>query len=194
MILAAAMAEFLEQGFALATMAGIARRAGTAKGTAYHYFPTKEALFAGIVEDVITNPLEAAERQQIGAGERVSDYLRRTLLPVMRHIEDGGRASVARLVIAEAGRFAFLGEIYRRQVYDPFLAHIRAYAHLAHQRGELADDTLVRHPHLLAAPLWMGMINNGVLAPDAPLDIAALFAAQIALCFGAPMATPGPPL
>ncbi|MFG1431145.1 TetR/AcrR family transcriptional regulator [Xanthobacter sp. V2C-8] len=185
-IIAAAMAEFLERGFAAATMASIARRAGVAKGTSYLYFETKEALFAGIVSDVITNPLGEAEQQEIGPGESVAAYIRRTLLPVMETIEQGGRAAVARLVIAEGAKFPFLIETYRREVYDPFLAHLGALARRAHARGEVKDDTLARHPHLLAAPLWIGMIHNGVIDPLHRVDIAALFAAQITLCFGPP--------
>lgn len=190
-IIAAAMAEFLENGFAAATIAGIARRAGLAKGTLYLYFETKDALFAGIVEDIITNPLRGVELQEIEAGETVADYFRRTLLPAMRDIEQAGRAAVARLVIAEGSKFPFLVEVYRREVYDPFLSHIRAFAHLAHQRGELADDTLVRQPHLLTAPLWIGMIHNGIIDAGHPVDIGELFEAQIRFCFPPKCAPPG---
>lgn len=183
-IIKAAVAEFLERGFAAATMAGIAQRAGLAKGTAYLYFETKEALFTGIVRDVITDPLAEAEQQEIGAEETVADYFRRTLLPAMRNIESGGRADVARLVLAEGASFPFLAEVYRRQAYHPLLAHIRRYARLARERGELESDTLARHPHLLIAPLWIGMVNNGIMDPAHPIDIGDLFDAQIALCFG----------
>lgn len=183
-IIKAAVAEFLERGFAAATMAGIAQRAGLAKGTAYLYFETKEALFTGIVRDVITDPLAEAEQQEIGAEETVADYFRRTLLPAMRNIESGGRADVARLVLAEGTSFPFLAEVYRRQAYHPLLAHIRRYARLARERGELESDTLARHPHLLIAPLWIGMVNNGIMDPAHPIDIGDLFDAQIALCFG----------
>jgi AcrR family transcriptional regulator len=183
-IIQAAMEEFLEAGFAAATMASIARRAGLAKGTPYLYFETKEALFAGIVRDVITNPLGDAEHQEIGVDESVAEYFRRTLLPVMRAIEQADRASVARLVIAEGAKFPFLTEVYRREVYEPFIAHIHRFAQLAYNRGELQDDSLVRYPHLLAAPLWIGIIHNGVIDALHPIDTDNLFDAQLALIFG----------
>ena len=51
-VLAAAEAEFGEQGFHKASVADIARRAGVAHGTVYLYFPSKEALFAELVREI----------------------------------------------------------------------------------------------------------------------------------------------
>ena len=39
---------FAEKGFAAARMEDIAARAGTAKGTIYLYFPSKEAVFQAL--------------------------------------------------------------------------------------------------------------------------------------------------
>ncbi|PWR17841.1 TetR/AcrR family transcriptional regulator [Zavarzinia compransoris] len=182
-VVQAAMAEFLDQGYSAATMAGVARRAGLAKGTLYLYFPTKEALFAGIVRDIVTNPLQEAEAQAIGAEETVADYFRRTLVPVMRRIESSGRAAVARLILAEGARFPVLAEVYREEVFHPLVDHIRLHAARAIARGEPGGEILARHPHLLIAPLWVGMVNNGVIAPDRPLDIGAMFEASLDLIF-----------
>lgn len=183
-IIEAALAEFLAHGYASATTAGIAHRAGLAKGTSYMYFPHKEALFLGIVQHIVNQPLNAALNAPIGAGERVADDLRRTLVPVMRELERTGRASVARLILAEGRRFLFLVQAHRQDVYDPFLAHIRQWATRARQQGELTHDLLERHPHLLAGPLWIGMVHNGIIDPEHPVDAADLFAAQLDLLFG----------
>ena len=59
-ILAAAEAEFAEQGFGGATMAAIAARAGVPKPNVYYYFPTKERLYRAVVERVLNEWLEAA--------------------------------------------------------------------------------------------------------------------------------------
>ncbi|MFZ2868780.1 TetR/AcrR family transcriptional regulator [Zavarzinia sp.] len=182
-IVEAAMAEFLERGYSASTMAGVARRAGIAKGTIYLYFPTKEALFAGIVRDIVTNPLREAEEQEIGPDETVADYFRRTLVPVMRRIESGGRAAVARLILAEGARIPVLAEVYRQDVFLPLIEHIRLHAARAVKRGEAGGEILARHPHLLLAPLWVGMVNNGVIAPQHPVDIGALFEASLSLIF-----------
>ena len=59
-IVAAAEAEFAEQGFGGATMAAIAARAGVPKPNVHYYFPTKERLYRAVVERVLTAWLEAA--------------------------------------------------------------------------------------------------------------------------------------
>lgn len=59
-ILAAAEAEFAEQGFGGATIAAIAARAGVPKPNVYYYFPTKQRLYRAVVERVLNEWLEAA--------------------------------------------------------------------------------------------------------------------------------------
>jgi len=179
----AAMTEFFANGFARTTMSKVAARAGLAKGTTYLYFPTKEALFAGVVRDVIINPLEEAERQEILSEESVGAYLRRTLLPVMRRIEVSGRASVARLVLAEGAQFPFLVDVYHKEVYGPLLRHAQRCGRMAFERGEISSEALVRFPQILVGPLWVGMIHNGILDRENPVDIGDMFETYIDLVF-----------
>lgn len=183
-IVRAALAEFLDKGFAEATIAGVAQRAGVAKGTPYRYFATKEELFSGVVKQELVGAhrdLLAAKR---GRDESVQAFLRRTLLVALDEFEHKGRAAIARLVIVEGVRFPALIEIYRREMFDPVRAQIRRLAPIARRRGELADDKLIRYPQLLTAPIWMGILNNQLIDPDHPIDIAGLFSAQLDLVFG----------
>jgi len=59
-LLEAAEAIFAEQGFAGATTAAIAKRAGVPKANLHYYFATKEALYRAVVERVLTAWLAAA--------------------------------------------------------------------------------------------------------------------------------------
>ena len=61
-LLEAAEEIFAEQGFAGATTAAIARRAGVPKANLHYYFATKEALYRAVVERVLTAWLAAAPR------------------------------------------------------------------------------------------------------------------------------------
>jgi TetR/AcrR family transcriptional regulator len=59
-ILEAAEAVFAEAGFKGATTAAIAARAGVPKANLHYYFPTKEELYRGVIERVLTAWLAAA--------------------------------------------------------------------------------------------------------------------------------------
>lgn len=183
-IVSAALAEFLEKGFANATMEAVARRAQVAKGTPYRYFPTKEALFEGVVRQEIAAALADVRAANRAPGEKVGAFLRRTLLPAMRDVERKGRGAIARLVLTEGVRFPVLVEIYRREMFDPLLAQLRELTRAARAGGELKTDALVDHGELLIAPIWYGVIHNGLLARSQPLDIGELFAAHLDLIFG----------
>ena len=182
-IVSAALAEFLEKGFADATMESVARRAGVAKGTPYRYFPTKEALFSGVVQQEIAGAFIGFDASKRETRESVEAFLRRSILAAMEDIERKGRAAIARLVIVEGVRFPALVEIYRREMANPMLDRINRLLAEAHQAGELRSDLLIRHPHLLLAPIWMGIVNNQLLDPSHPLDIRSLLEAQFDLIF-----------
>jgi AcrR family transcriptional regulator len=182
-ITAAALREFLEKGFANATMDAVAKRAGVAKGTPYRYFATKEALFEGVVREEIAGALVDVNPANRAPSEPVGAFLRRTMLVAMRDIETKGRASIARLVLAEGGRFPALVDIYRREMIDPLVAQIRELAIAAYANGELSEDRLVDYPQLLIAPIWYGIIYNGVLDPTHPQNIADLFEAHLDMVF-----------
>ena len=191
-IVTAALAEFLEKGFADATMESVARRAGVAKGTPYRYFPTKEALFSGVVEQEIAGAFIDFDASKREPGESVEAFLRRSILAAMEDIERKGRAAIARLVVVEGVRFPALIEIYRTQMMDPLLKRLKLLLAEAHEAGELQSDLLVRHPHLFIAPIWMGIVNNQILDRANPLDIRALLKAQFDLAFQREPVTAGP--
>lgn len=182
-IVLAALHEFLEAGFARATMAKVAKRAGVAKGTPYLYFPNKEALFEGVVRERITRAVIEVESNALGEGETVLSFLRRTLMPAIQSLESSGRSAVARLVVVEGGKFPALAEVYRREVLDPMLTQVRRLAGIALARGELKDDALIRFPHLLLGPIWLGMMSNEVLDPEHPVDIGRMFEAHLDMVF-----------
>jgi len=57
-IIQAARERYLEEGVDGASLRAIARDAGTSIGMIYYYFPTKDDLFLGVVEDVYGNLLD----------------------------------------------------------------------------------------------------------------------------------------
>ncbi|MDE2405145.1 MAG: TetR/AcrR family transcriptional regulator [Sphingomonadales bacterium] len=59
-LLDAAAAEFAERGFHEASISGITRRAGTALGSFYTYFDSKDAIFSALVQDMSAQVAQAA--------------------------------------------------------------------------------------------------------------------------------------
>ncbi|WP_159288986.1 TetR/AcrR family transcriptional regulator [Methylosinus sporium] len=184
-IVDAALGEFLEKGYADTTMDGVARRAGVAKGTPYRYFPAKEALFEAMVREKIAGALIDADPANRRPDEKVSTFLRRTMLVSIREIERNGRAAIARLMLVEGARFPEMTEIYRRVMFEPLLKQIHALAVAARAGGELRRPELEDYPHLLIAPIWFAIIHNGLLDRAHPLDIGDLFEANLDLVFDA---------
>jgi AcrR family transcriptional regulator len=65
-LLDAAAAEFGERGFHEASISGITRRAGTALGSFYTYFDSKDAIFTALVRDMSARV--ASRAAQVGTG------------------------------------------------------------------------------------------------------------------------------
>ena len=72
-ILEAAAAEFADVGFARATLATIARRAGTSIGNLYKYFADKDALFAAAIPPALVAKLKRLFRARMRAVGTESD-------------------------------------------------------------------------------------------------------------------------
>ncbi len=66
-LLDAAAAEFGERGFHEASVSGITRRAGTALGSFYTYFDSKDAIFSALVKDMSASVARAAAAE-VSAG------------------------------------------------------------------------------------------------------------------------------
>ncbi len=90
-IVDAALAEFLEKGFANTTIETVAKRAGVAKGLIYRYFVAKEALFSAVVQQEIVNAhidVDDAKRRRTRASKTFAKNARRFDL---RHREEEPR-------------------------------------------------------------------------------------------------------
>ncbi len=182
-IIDAALAEFLEKGFAEATIESVSKRAGVAKGLIYRYFEAKEALFSAVVQQEIVRAHIDVDDSKRSPGESVEAFLRRTLLASIRNIDKKSRADIARVVIAEGARFPALVEIYRRDVIGPLTEKIKRLAISARKSGERVNDRLVKNPHLLLAPIWAGIVINKFLDKANPVNIGEMFEAQLDMIF-----------
>lgn len=81
-ILAAAGSLFAQQGYAATDVGAVSERLGVAKGTIYHYFPSKERLFLSAVDRGMRGLLEQVERDAADA----EDALDRITLTIRSYL------------------------------------------------------------------------------------------------------------
>ena len=176
-ILDAALDEFSSRGFAAARLDDVAARAGVAKGTIYLHFKDKEALFQELIRAKMV-PVVGALEQSFGGDlplRAVADFV---IEVFVREVLGTRRKLVVRLVLSEGPRFPALAEIYYREVVARALEALRGLLRRALERGELADDTLIRFPQLLAAPALMSILWTSLFDRFEPLDVRAMLRAH----------------
>lgn len=181
-ILAAALDEFSQAGFAATRLDDVARRAGVAKGTIYLHFRDKEALFQELLRSMLApivgriEALGSVEHSTVTLGESIVELF-------MREIYETRRKDVIRLILTEGRRFPHLAEFYYREVLSHVLAAMRALLARAVARGEAAPG-LVEFPQLVAAPALIAVVWGGLFERFEPLDVRAMLRTHVDLLFG----------
>ena len=115
-ILAAALAEFVEHGYAATKLEDVARRAGITKGTLYLYFESKEALFKAVVRETIVPLLTAAEQMVDDHAGSPEELLRRLVLAWWQSLDAAQLAGIPKLVMSEASNFPELAQFWFDEV------------------------------------------------------------------------------
>lgn len=186
-ILAAALDEFAERGFAAARLDDVAKRAGIAKGTIYLYFRDKETLFQELLSAMLTpiiGGFEALGQADVPA-KQLAEHMRDVFVT---EVFETRRKDVIRLMIAEGRRFPKLAEFYYREVLSRIIEALRAILKRGAARGEVPEQ-LVEFPQLMAAPGLVAIIWTGLFEDLAPLDVRKMMQAHIDILF-APRSEP----
>lgn len=183
-IIVSALAEFNQLGFAKSKIASIAANAGLGKGTIYSYFETKESLFEGVVDYLIQETYHPIQSSELSEDQKVQEFILEQMLPGIDNIEEAGRADIARLMLREGKAFNDILEMYTQKIYQPGLHELTKLIQMAKKRNELKSDVSADVlASLVIAPIWMGMIHNGLLMPMQPLDIRKMFCSNVKFIF-----------
>jgi AcrR family transcriptional regulator len=151
-IVAVATRSFLDLGYAATTMTAIAAALGGSKATLWSYFPSKEDLFAAVIE-AASNRMRADVYPALDAAGPLEATLRAFCLGFLTSITAPDGMALYRLVVGESGRFPEVGRLF--------------YERAARHTLEALANFLAHH---MAA---------GSLRPDDPAGAAA---ALIGLC------------
>jgi AcrR family transcriptional regulator len=187
-ILVAALDEFSTRGFDATRIDDVAKRADVGKGTVYLYFKDKESLFQELIRTMLTPLIGVIEA--LGAVDMpVNTFAERLTDLFVREVYETRRRDVIRLIISEGRRFPKLADFYYREVLSRVLKTVRKLLRRALERGELADDAVIRFPQLLVAPGIIAIFWSGLFDRFEPLDVRAMMRANCERLFAARRST-----
>lgn len=109
-IVDAALALFVERGFAATRLDDVAERAGVSKGTVYLYFDSKEALLAEAVGRNIGPLLADFSQQMTDPTISASDLIERFVRRWWQVLSESPLQGVPKLMVSESGNFPDLAQ------------------------------------------------------------------------------------
>jgi AcrR family transcriptional regulator len=181
-ILAAALALFVEKGFAATKVEDIARRAGVTKGTPYLYFANKQEIFKAVVRESLLPGLE--EGEAVLAADQGSAFEQLTVMlhGWWAHVGANERVSgIPKLVMSEAGNFPELAQFYHDEVVARARGLILTVVQRGMARGEFRPLDPLQLTRLVIAPVMMLMIwqHSLGLCEAEPVDAQGYLATLI---------------
>lgn len=180
-ITAAALALFVERGYANTRLEDVAARAGISKGTLYLYFENKAELFKAVVrEAVVARMTEFREIAEAYTGSSF-DLLRMLILGWWDRIGSRPISGIPKLVLSEAGNFPEIARFYVDEVVRPGRETIAALVRRGIARREFREVDPEAASHLLVAPLLMIALwrNSLEACCEEKIDPAGLLEAHI---------------
>lgn len=147
---------FFNLGYAGTSMSGVAAKVGGSKTTLWSYFPSKEALFAAVVDELVERygrSLDLALDVEL----ELPHALRLFGAAMMGIVMSPPIVALHRLVIGEAGRFPELGALFFER--GPGRGKAKLAAWLAHAMDE---GEVRRGDARLASNQFSHMCQSGI--------------------------------
>src|SRR4051812_21079050 len=175
-IIDAALALFVEKGFAATRLDDVAERAGLSKAAIYLYFADKTALFQGVVRQAIASNIMTVEAMLAAHRGPVAPLLPRILDFMASRIEETPMAAVAKLVIAESRAFPEIGRFYLKEVIGRGIPMMEGLVARGIAQGEFRQVDPGLTVRTMVGPMLLAVIWRTVFEPIGaePLDIRAL--------------------
>ncbi len=152
-LLDAALALFVEKGFAASRAEEVAQRAGVSKGTLYLYYASKEELFKAVVRQNLS-ALIAEGQAAVASFEGSSSELLSFLLHTWwERIGNTPAAGIHKVVLAEVRNFPELAQFYTDEVIIPADRLFTGCLQRGVDSGEFRSMPLHEVAHALMAPL-----------------------------------------
>lgn len=135
-ILEVAERSFLERGFADTSMSTIAAELGGSKTTLWSYFPSKDELFAAVLDSKIADFQEQLDGALIPSGGPAAALTRFGDI-LLRKIMSPQSVALHRLIVAEAERFPSIGRAFADRGPDRVRTRLARYMEDEMKAGRL---------------------------------------------------------
>lgn len=175
-IIDAALALFVEKGFAATRLDDVAERAGLSKAAIYLYFADKTALFQGVIQQAVGRNLGMVEAMLAQHRGPVSMLIPGILEFMAGRIEDTPMAAVAKVVISESRAFPDIGRFYLKEVIGRGFPLLTSLIERGIAQGEFRKVDAAMTVRSLVGPMLLGGIWKTVFEPIGAetLDVRAL--------------------
>jgi AcrR family transcriptional regulator len=135
-LLDAALALFVEKGFAATRSEEVAARAGVSKGTLYLYFPSKEELFKAVVRHNLSTLIAEGQGLVDGFEGTTSELLTCLMEAWWQRVGSTPASGIFKIMMSEARNFPELAQFYVDEVVLPSQALLGRTVERGMQRGE----------------------------------------------------------
>ena len=178
-IIAAALLEFHEKGYAATSMGSIAARANIARSTVYLYFADKEVLVTRAFQDRIATVLDRAQGDPFASDEDFETLFRRMLTVIYTDMVGSDAVVLLRIMIAEGGRVPALARAYHGSVFARVEAMLDRLIDYGIERGEVRAQVGAYDRKLMVAPVLVAAVWRLTFDEIDPLDMPSYIAGHV---------------
>ncbi len=194
-LLDAALALFVEKGFAATRSEEIAARAGVAKGTLYRYYPSKDELFKAMVRDNLSVHIAESAAQAALYQGSIAELLSQMMQAWWAKVGHGNAGVVCKIMMVEARNFPELARFYVEEVIRPSQALIGGLIERGIRTGEFRAVPVEATVHMLIAPMLHMLLHEHSFGEHdichQTMGAEELLDAQMSLLLHGLLATPG---
>jgi TetR/AcrR family transcriptional regulator len=135
----AALALFVEKGYAATRVEEVAKRAGVSKGTLFLYFGSKEELFKAVIHENLALRFVSWNEEFETFEGSTDEMLRFCLEAWWTRVGTTPASGIIKLIMSEAHNFPEIASYYQTEVVDPGVALIRRILQRGIDRGEFRN-------------------------------------------------------
>lgn len=159
-LLDAALALFVEKGFAATRSEEIAARAGVAKGTLYRYYPSKDELFKAMVRENLSVHIAESAAQAAQYQGPIAELLGQMMQAWWAKVGHGNAGVVCKIMMIEARNFPELARFYLEEVIRPSQGLIGGLIERGIRSGEFRAVPVEATVHMLIAPMLHMLLHE----------------------------------